>query len=515
MARHLFDVGINVGSPAASVTIYTDAACTTVADIQTPAGAAISGAVIAVANNRRVTFLGPNNVRTVYTKPSTDTTIKVTLTSLDAGDATTDEEIDASSTTASAAYALSSLGYAPSLRIPARPAQSVLLDMGTAGHGATTNGSTGTDLNDTTNYVRGTQAAKVVTSGAGGIGAYVRKVGLSLNLTDKRLLASIMIDDWTHVASVRVILYTDASNFRLINLWENSANTKPAAGGEWAILTADQSSTASTTGTLNLASITEIRIVVTDDATGNPVTWRMNHLAAFGKSTPYPQGCVIFTTDDNYAAQHTILRPALDKYGFGATAFTILDLIGAGGSASLKQLQDAQSYSGWDIAGHAATLAAHNAVGGYSSLSDTDLDTELRTLKAGLLNGFGRGADHFAYPQGLFDARVEAAVRRYFATARCVGSALRETLPPGNRTRMRSVVLNNTSSLTVGGQLALQTIVDLAYTNASTVIFTVHDIKTTPTLGTEAATSVVTGLVDYVATKGIPVRTLDDFMASA
>jgi hypothetical protein len=56
------------------LTVYTDAACTVLADLQTPTGAAITGSQIAVAPDNKIpAFLGPaDGTRKLYAKSSTD-----------------------------------------------------------------------------------------------------------------------------------------------------------------------------------------------------------------------------------------------------------------------------------------------------------------------------------------------------------------------------------------------------------------------------------------------------------
>lgn len=70
--------GVNNGSltaaPGTTVTIYTDAAGTILADIQV-AGATIVGSVLTVdANSQIPLFLGPDGVDTLYVKPANGST---------------------------------------------------------------------------------------------------------------------------------------------------------------------------------------------------------------------------------------------------------------------------------------------------------------------------------------------------------------------------------------------------------------------------------------------------------
>lgn len=82
MARGRFTTEVKVGGSARArtFTMYLDLACTQLADVQTPAGVTLAGSVVTPTNDGHVDFLGPDGVSTLYTKPATDASRVLQLT---------------------------------------------------------------------------------------------------------------------------------------------------------------------------------------------------------------------------------------------------------------------------------------------------------------------------------------------------------------------------------------------------------------------------------------------------
>jgi peptidoglycan/xylan/chitin deacetylase (PgdA/CDA1 family) len=409
----------------------------------------------------------------------------------------------------------------PALRVPPRRQVTKIGDLGTPGHGWAAGGSAASsNLNDTTTYARGTQSARVTSAGTGLVTSLRNTALTPMDLTGKRFECSVMVDDWTHVNALLIYLGdNNLANFRVLRLWDRSAASgkTPGANGEWLTFTVDLASQTSTGGTPNLAAVTAAQLSIQDDNTGNPVTLHLNHIGHFPGSSVYPNGVVSFAYDDSFLSQWTQAAPYLERYNFQGTFYTICDLVGADPYyMTLAQLRAMQDVGGHEIGAHAYTAAAHNTVGGFTGLTAAALDAELRLLKNWLVgNGF-QGRDHLAYPQGFFNASVETIVRRYFTSARSTLPMPVETWNPANLTRLRHGVGANTPTTVA----AAKAVVDTAYANGSWLIITTHDLVTVAP--TPAGTTLVQWdiasyqqLVDYVATKGIPVRTVGDVLATA
>lgn len=140
---------------------------------------------------------------------------------------------------------------------------------------------------------------------------------------------------------------------------------------------------------------------------------------------PGPRGRRIaaLTFDDGYASVHSIVLPMLAARGWRATVFPVTDYIGRDNrwpsqasfvpTARLlgwEQLHELAS-AGWEIGAHTRTHPD------LTNLLVSELDAEVAGGKASLEDRLGRVVELFAYPCGLYNARVRASVRRYYQTA--------------------------------------------------------------------------------------------------
>jgi peptidoglycan/xylan/chitin deacetylase (PgdA/CDA1 family) len=415
--------------------------------------------------------------------------------------------------------------FGPSAKLPARRTVTKIVDLGTTGHGWTANNNTAasSNVNDTTTFARGTQSATIVTKGDGTVASVRNTAMAAIDLTGKRLEVSLMVENWTHVVSL--FLYvgdTGFANFRVLNLWNRysavagGSPVTPADNGEWVTLTVDLSSLASTTGTPNLAAVTAMQVAIQDDGSG-PATMHVNHVGSFTGSAAYPSGVVSFTFDDSFLSQKTAGLPYLERYNFQGTLYTIIDKLDANPYyLTTSHLRTAHDTAAHEVAAHAFTSAAHDGSGGFTALSPAALDQELRLLKNWLVTNRFRGHNHLALPQGATNRSVETAAASYFSSNRGTLSVPVETLLPGNPLRLRTGFKLNTPSTLAQAKAA----VDAAYANGSWLILTTHDLVTTAP--TPAGTTLVQWdiasfqqLVDYIASKGIPVRTVGDVLATA
>jgi peptidoglycan/xylan/chitin deacetylase (PgdA/CDA1 family) len=280
-----------------------------------------------------------------------------------------------------------------------------------------------------------------------------------------------------------------------------SVGDRYLVSGKWCRLVLPWGALDASTGAPARNSSAQVRLTPVDKGAG-PVTV---HFAGFGYLPESSAGYVSFTVDDGWIDQWNIVRPTLNQYGWPATVFPIVDLLGQSSYMTLQQLQTLQNEHNWEIGAHAMTVAHHNAVGGFTALSAADLDVELVGIKSWLLvNGF-RGHDYFAYPQGLYNDTVIAGMRTYFAAARTQHGFRRETLPVGERHRTRSVNLGGT-----GTTLAqAQAMVDETVTNKEWLNFTIHKLGATLVDGSTWIASDFQALCAYIAGKGsaMQVRT--------
>jgi peptidoglycan/xylan/chitin deacetylase (PgdA/CDA1 family) len=370
------------------------------------------------------------------------------------------------------------------------------------GHGYATNAGGTANLNNTTDYVLGTQSVSLTTDGLGTAKTLKRVAQPVMNLTGRYVRLWVKVLDQTRVAALQVYL----GDTNLANFWrwelKSSAGQKWVTDGDWHVITLSFGD-AAVTGTPARTAVTDVQFRVVDDATG-PVTVYLNGLAHAPLSTAWPNGVVSFTFDDTYASHYTQARPRMDAYGFPGTAYVIQEYVNGSGRMSMAQLHALERFSGWEVAGHSTTGATHAAR--FSTMNAGQLETEFSTIRSWLHdNGFA--GDHLAYPGGEFSNLALDAAERFFTGARTTYQRS-ETLPPARSSKIRCGGYV-TSATTVAAMTAA---VDQAYANGEWLVCAWHDIVTTVGPTTDWLVSDFGTFVSYVASKGIPVRTVGDVL---
>lgn len=425
--------------------------------------------------------------------------------------------------------------YRPTLRLPARPAPTVIVSHFQSGHGWTRGGSGasagGSNLNDTAaaSFIMGTQAATIGTTGTSGSGQYANldSPSLNANMTGGMLRVLVKVDDVTHLQLVN--LY--AGDATLANSWKwqvqagYNPNSNYVSSGEWVWLCLNVGD-AVATGTPNPAAVAFIRLQVQDDNTGNPVTahWQAVEVVPSGAAA-FPNGVVSITFDDSWQSAMDLGKPRMDQYGYRGTIFPITSVVGSSGRLTIPELRALQDQLGWEIAAHAYTDADH-------SLSDTgmtaaQLDADSRNQKAWLVaNGF-RGEGH-AYPLGQFGPTADGqpgidTLRKYWAYCRTTlgksnpnGVSLREVFPPPDPFRLRAqsgittfsggYAPSNLTAATTGD-------LDKAKAQGQWLILVFHAIVTgAPTSTTTIGQSDFNAIVDGINSRGMTVLPIGDVL---
>jgi hypothetical protein len=387
--------------------------------------------------------------------------------------------------------------------------QSKLILGAQPGHSWVDTGSVGgsTALNDTVNFLYGSQSVSRTSNGAGGASRLQRLAGPANDFTDRHLSISMELENLPKVGLLTVYAASgDLSNHHF--KWD----LKPPVGigwflaeGRWATLTLNFAE-AVKVGNPNQAAITDFRITATDDNTGQPVTLRIGKVDSIPRGTRWPNGVFTLSMDDSFASQMEIVRYAAN-FGIRCTLYTIAELVGQPGYLTETELRIAQDDLGAEIGAHALTVNAHN--NRLTSLSPTALDEELSGLSLWLRKRHFLGANHFCYPAGIFDGPVLDAVKRYFpGSARGTFSQAQEIAPPVERHLMRAKSLGASTSLAQA-----KASVDLAYVSrgwshlyghifgatAGPITWTVADAK---------------ALIDYVVGKGIDTATVGEVLSA-
>lgn len=393
---------------------------------------------------------------------------------------------------------------AASLALPRTPAK--MISAFQTGHGWTTTGAASSNLNDTTDYVYGTQSAKLTTTAT--VAAALRKTAMpAMDITGKSFRVLLKVDGVAGLNSLQAYFGSGGfANFYTLSLFNPGEAAATLGEGQWRWLEFNCSASALTVGggTPSKTTITDMQLRVTDN--GTPLTMHVNAWGWYPDPTQYPNGVVSLTFDDSYKSQFTQGCQYMDRYGFPGTAFIICDQTGYDANhLSMADLHQMHDTSLWDIAAHSLTAVNHNK--GFDNLTSDELEQELTGTKRYLnQNGWGR-EDYLAYPKGQHNAATQAAVGKYYSFARTVDFAPLQVLPPVYPMLVRCKAMGPSATLA-----SCQAIIDRAYSDRGWAVFCFHDIVPTATIATDTSITTFRGIVDYCATKGIPVATMGEVM---
>ena len=359
------------------------------------------------------------------------------------------------------------------------------------GHPFTKQSAAGTVTNDTTTHLNGTQSFKITTDGDNV--AVTARSGLlspTLDFTGQELVLQINTDAIEVMNEITVYLTSDnfAADFYVFPLDDPSTNF--IKNGNWFTLTMNFSD-ASITGSPNRAAINNIQLRIRDNASQVANV----NFASIGMTPEPSAGLLTFAFDDGWVSQYDEAKKKLSENGFPATAYVIKDNIGLSGFLTLNQMHELENLHGWEMATHHGT--------DLTTVGLADAETLIKQEKQWLIdNGFNRGADHFAIPNGAFNQSLLDLFRKYFRTARGIAGTA-ETFPPADWHRLRIFnVLNTTTGTPIANA------VDDARTNNTWLILLFHKIVTTPTVSTEYSITNFGTVVDDIATDGIAVKTI-------
>lgn len=357
-----------------------------------------------------------------------------------------------------------------------------------SGHGfTTTNGDASSNLNDTSNFVIGTQAATLVTQGTG-LTTYLLHKGLpAVDMTNKQYVVVLECDDLTHISSGSLQFYagTGASSSTTYQ-WKLAAggtiDQNLIQKGNWIYIVLNFAD-ATISGSPVRSAITDYYIHIADDNTGNKVTVRLNAIYAIpdsnsqgGYGVSYPNGVVSVCLDDGFSSQWTNAKPYLDTNNIPPSAFVIWDQIGNTGRMTLSQYLTAQDICGWDI--HAHSMTDYDHAQAFDNITTAELEANIQNQTAIMAaQGFqGQGS---AYPKGQLTPTVRTVLRRFFQFVRGTSNVTLETLPPSDVFNLRAV--SSISPLSGGYSPSLITasgtgLIDQTVTNHRWLILVFHKI---------------------------------------
>jgi peptidoglycan/xylan/chitin deacetylase (PgdA/CDA1 family) len=370
------------------------------------------------------------------------------------------------------------------------------------GHGFTATGGT-SNLDDTSDFVLGTQSAFIETDGAGSHST-LQKLGFAaVDFTGKDLKVWLEIENVTHLTNLDISLgdatLANAFRFRL----RSTQGQQWMTNGDWVSFAVPWAASSYTlVGTPNRAAIQSISIRAVDDATGAHVKVHVNGLALTSEPlAKYPKGVVSFTFDDGFATMASAGAPVLAQYGFPATAYVIVDMVDTPNYVTLADLHSLAT-AGWDISVHANKDAHHAAR--FPTLAPSVVEDDLVDARAWLIaNGFA-GYNHCAYPSGAFSADVLNIVGMYFTSCRTIYQRQQETYLPADARKLRVFYVTYDVPLA-----KVEQAIDEAVASHEWVILVFHQLVAgTPSKSTEWRASDFATLAAYVAASGVAVKTV-------
>jgi polysaccharide deacetylase len=410
--------------------------------------------------------------------------------------------------------------YPPAARTPRFvPPSSVITTM-QSGHGWTSSGTGATfNLNDTTDFISGTQAAKLTTAGTGAQTNIRKFAGTVPDTTAKMFRIRIKVDDVTHLNELDFYLGSSslANNYK----WSFfiAGGSAWITSGDWVTVTLSFAD-ATTAGTVTRNNMTDLQLQAWDDNTGNPVTVHFQSVELIPDgSAVFANGVASICFDDSWSSPQSVgAFSKLDGLGLAATLFTITDQLGSANHLTLADLKTRVDRWGWESAAHSYTDVSHTAT--YTGLSAAALETDIRAQRAWLLANGIRSTDGTAYPLGQFgkttdNQPTQDLVRRYFSWARTTANRTRETFPPANPFRLRAIssISTFTGGTTPTSLTTTNGVIEKTATFKSWLILVFHKI-TSGAAGstTECQKSDFDSIVDKLISSGVTVLPIGDVL---
>lgn len=395
------------------------------------------------------------------------------------------------------------------------------------GHGWTTSNVASSNLNDTSTFVRGTQSATLTTVGNNS-GSDIQKasIGTTLDMTGRMIRLIFKVDDITNLENVYFFL--SSGGFANSFIWDVVLDGNAGGvvqSGEWVTVHLQWADVAEVTGQYTIGAdgtpstktgFTDMRFRVRDQGTGR-VTAHLQAIEVIPDTTAtFPSGVISMTFDDNHSSIWSLARPVMDAHGYRGTVYTIADLVGTSDYITLDQLRALEKWSGWEVAGHANTVADHSA--GYNDLTSQQVNSDMQGLKSWLMsNGFI--SDSLAYPGGHFENTIDGVpvdqiASEYWSTGRTIiGSPLTESFPPAMPYRLRAITGISAAGYPVSTLTAPGGPLDRCRQSGSWLILSFHNfiVGTAPNDLWLAQDQFGT-LLNAISAHGIPVLPIGDVM---
>jgi len=369
------------------------------------------------------------------------------------------------------------------------------------GNGFTYNSGGGSSSADTSDYVIGTQSLKIITDSSG-TQSRVQNLSIpSFSVVGKTILATVKVDK-NFTTTDQLFIGFSSDNFTNYFYCSFTYDAfQHYYGGDWFNVSCSPSDY-NTTGSPNLSAITAIRLYVRG-ATGTTHTAWFNKISLVPNNTS-KKGVVSITFDDGSDGQYTYGLPVLatTTYNYPATAYIETDVIGNVSYMTKSNLDTLQNVNGWEIAAHYQTS--------FAAMTYDQQENAIVTTKNWLIkNGYGKGADSFAYPQGeAVSTTTLPLMRKYFTSARMSSDGRHETFPIGNPYALKVFPVKSTTATST-----VYAAIDAAAANHDWLILVFHKIVPSgASISTEYNQRDLQYIADYLyaSRNTIEVKTVND-----
>jgi FG-GAP repeat/Putative metal-binding motif/Polysaccharide deacetylase len=391
---------------------------------------------------------------------------------------------------------------------PASPIQDegAILSQLQAGHGFIANAGGGSphNLNDLVDFTIGTQSAWVETDGLGTAKTLKKSALGTFDFTGKMPRLWVKLDSPATASTLQLYLGSNNLADQYKFTFNSTQGQQWTTDGDWVAFSMSWSNkTLSQVGSPNRAAITDVQVRAVDDATGNPVRVHVNQFSMVDEPADYPEGVLSFTFDDGFESQFSTARPILDGYAFPATAYVIVEHVGAPNYMTLSNLTDLQDNSDWEIAYHSYDGDIHTV--GFPATPQGDLEYDIDAGRAWLHDNGFTGSCDCAYPHGAFTGGTDVlgVVQAKLSSCRTIHQKHREAFPPSNPYKLRVLLVSKpVTTATVKAAL------DQAKLNKEWIILVFHKITSTAIANDDYDTTSFSDIVDHASTIGIPVKTV-------
>lgn len=204
-------------------------------------------------------------------------------------------------------------------------------------------------------------------------------------------------------------------------------------------------------------------------------------------------GVVVMSFDDSIDDVIDVAKPRMDNWNMKGIVYLITNALGTATTLTQSEV-DTLHDIGWDIGGHGAD--------NLTTLTQSARISHLRSTKEYLMSHGYRGADHYSYPNGAYDATTTPDVMRYFSTARTIDN---QTQP------INYIVPERLQAFTISNTTSTSTIIgwiDRATSTNSMVELTWHNIVPSPSGSTDVSQYMFEHIIDYMGSSSVKVLPL-------